>query len=134
MDVIGVASVLIPAALQIGFLLFAVRRWTLPFGAVTLHPGGQRRRHDAVIEWRDMRCLWYVIFAALAAGIVGDVLLRMLKPSRENPFALRVFAFAVPFVLCVIYFVLLITQVGIWWEIHKWLGVSFFAARGQASF
>ena len=26
------------------------------------------------------------------------------------------------------YFVLLITRVGIWWVIHMWLGVSFFAA------
>ena len=71
---------------------------------------------------------WFLMIAPLAAGLVGDGLLRRLKPSRENPLALRVFSFAVPFVLLVTYFLLLITSAGIWWVVHMWLGVSFFGA------
>ena len=33
-----------------------------------------------------------------------------------------------PFVLFLSYFLLLIARAGIWWELHKWLGVTFFAA------
>ena len=127
MDVLGVANILIPLAIMIGVLLFAVRRWTLPFGAVTfillINAAGMM-----ALEWRETQGYWYLLFAPLAAGIVGDVLLRTLKPTRAKLLAMRVFAFAVPFTLCLVYFLLLITQVGIWWEIHKWLGICFFAA------
>jgi hypothetical protein len=125
-DVLGVANILFPTTLMIGVLLFAVRRWVLPFGAVTfillVNAAGM-----LALEWREMQQFGYVLFAALAAGVVGDLLLRLLKPTPANPLALRIFAFAVPFVISLVYFLLLITQVGIWWEIHKWLGVSFFA-------
>ena len=126
LDVLGVANILFPTTLMIGVLLFAVRRWVLPFGAVTfillVNAIGM-----LALEWREMQQLWYVLFAALAAGIVGDLLLHLLKPTPANPLALRIFPFAVPFVLSLVYFLLLIMRVGIWWEIHKWLGVSFFA-------
>lgn len=126
MDIVGISAVLIPAAITMGVLLFALRRWRLPTGGVTLiltaNAAGMM-----FIDWGDMQYLWYLIVAALLAGIMGDVLLRILTPSPTNPFAFRVFAFGVPFALNLIYFVLLITQVGIRWEIHKWLGITCFA-------
>ncbi len=127
LDALGVVSVLFPAAITMGVLLFALRRWTLPFGAVTLilvvNAAGMM-----LIRLQEMRPFWYVILAPAAAGLLGDAILWTLKPSREHPFALRVFGFAVPFALYLIYFLLLIERAGIWWEIHMWLGVSFFAA------
>lgn len=126
MDVVGISDVLFTAAITMGVLLFALRRWKLPPGAVTLiltvNAAGMM-----LIQWKNMQYFWYVIIAPLAGGIIGDGLLFLLKPSRTNPFALRLFAFAVPFAVYIIYFVLLISQQGIWWEIHKWLGVTFFA-------
>lgn len=125
---VGVAQILFPAAILSGVLLFAVRRWwRLPFGAVTLivtvNAIGMM-----VVQWRGANSYGYVIGAAVAAGIVGDVILRVWKPSRERPFGLRLFGFVVPFVLSATFFGLLIVTVGIWWPIHMWLGVSFFAA------
>ena len=127
LNVAGVAQILFPAAILSGLLLFAVRRWRLPPGAVTLiltvNAAGMM-----IILWRNMHAYWYLIGAAVAAGMVGDVILYVLKPSRERPFGLRLFGFAVPFVLSATFFGLLIVTVGIWWPIHMWLGVSFFAA------
>ncbi|HVU13640.1 MAG TPA: hypothetical protein VHD90_20310 [Phototrophicaceae bacterium] len=125
-DALGVAVVLFTSTITMGVLLFGLRRWKLPFGAITLilavNAVGMM-----LILWKNTTP-WYVIAAPILAGLLGDVLLRVLKPSREHPLALRVFAFAVPFALYLIYFVLLITRAGIWWPIHMWLGVTFFAA------
>jgi hypothetical protein len=126
-DILGVTTALLPSAITIGVLLFALRRWSLPFGAVTLILGVNALAM-MLMEWRNYDSYPILLAAPVIAGLVGDVLLHTLKPSPENPFALRIFAFAVPFALNVIYFVLLITTVGIWWVIHMWLGVSFFAA------
>ncbi|MEO8397809.1 MAG: hypothetical protein ABI700_32755 [Chloroflexota bacterium] len=126
-DIVGIATVLFPATIVMGVLLFGLRRWTLPFGAITLiltvNALGMM-----LMEWRDYDSYPFLLAAPLIAGLVGDGLLRWLKPSTDNRFGLRVFAFAVPFVLETTYFVLLITQKGIWWVVHMWLGVSFFAA------
>jgi hypothetical protein len=126
MDALGVATVLIPTAMTMGALLFALRRWRLPFGAVTLILTANAAAMMLML-WREMRPLWFVIAAPLAAGLLGDVLLRWLRPSRMKPLALRVFAFGVPFAQFVAYFLLLIATRGLWWPIHMWLGASFFA-------
>ena len=81
-DVAGVAAVLIPAALLMGVLIFALRRWRLPFGAVTLiltvNAGAMM-----LMQWHDMQPYAYLILAPLIAGVVGDLLLRQFKPSRK---------------------------------------------------
>jgi hypothetical protein len=126
-DVMGVSMILLPTALTMGVLLFALRRWRLPTGAVTFILTANAAAM-LFLNWGEMRFLWQLVLAAPLAGIVGDVLLRLLKPGRDNLLAWRVFAFVVPLVLCLVYFVVLITRVGTWWEIHKWLGVTFLAA------
>lgn len=127
MDVVGISDILFPSTIIISVLLFAQRRWTLPFGAVTFILTANALSM-MLLQLPDMRVFWYLMLAPLLAGLTGDLLLRALKPSPADPFALRIFAFSVPLVLNLVYFVLLITRVGIWWEIHKWLGVTFFAA------
>ncbi len=127
MDTLGVATVLIPTALTMGVLLFGLRRWTLPFGAVTLILTLNAAGMMLMLLGR-MRPFGFVILAPLAAGLIGDGLLRLLRPSRAKPLALRVFACAIPFALNVIYFLLLIATRGVWWPVHMWLGVSVFAA------
>ncbi len=126
-DAAGVAAILFPGAIVMGVLIFALRRWRLPFGAVTLILTVNAAAM-LLVQWHDSQSYAYVILAPLIAGVVGDVLLRRFPPSREHPLALRVFGFAVPFVLFLTYFLLLIARAGIWWQIHMWLGVTFFAA------
>ena len=126
-DAAGVAAILFPAAILMGVLIFALRRWRLPFGAITLILTVNAAAM-LFVQWHDSQSYAFVILAPLIAGVVGDGLLRWFPPSRENPLALRVFGFAVPFVLFLTYFLLLIARAGIWWQIHMWLGVTFFAA------
>lgn len=59
---------------------------------------------------------------AVVTGVMADVLYRRLKPSVVRPSALRLFAFVVPVVFCVLYFSTLALTGGVWWTIHLWVG------------
>jgi hypothetical protein len=122
-DVFNIQQFLIPAALLMGMLLLGIRRWELPRGFITLTMIVQTAlmfwlRNQYVIDYK------WVLIAPIAAGVVGDALLIWLKPSSERVWALRLFAFALPVVLYLLYFTLLITQYGTYWAIHMWLGVT----------
>jgi len=62
-----------------------------------------------------------------AAGLIGDLLLWRLKPSTTRPTAFRIFAFAVPTILYLLYFLDLLLTQGISWSIHLWLGSAVMA-------
>jgi hypothetical protein len=123
-DVTLTVSVLIPAVLLSGTLLLLLRRWRLPPGAVTF---------VLMVNALLMFYLrigftgehWPVLLAALAAGILGDLLQVWLKPSLHQVGALRLFAFVVPFTYFLAYFTILLLTSGIWWTVHLWLGVTF---------
>jgi hypothetical protein len=115
-QVVGVASILLSAALLMGVVLLAVRRWALPFGALallfTLNYGLSVAPHG---QYR-------FIPVALLGGLVADLLLARLRPSAERRAALRVFAFAVPASLFGLYFLALALTGGIAWTVHLWAG------------
>jgi hypothetical protein len=115
---LGVASIVLQAALLAAVVLLAVRRWGagLPPGSLTL----VFALNAAFVGlMRDEAVL--VPFAALA-GLAADALLRGLRPSIERTAALRAFAFAMPAVYYALYFVGLAWTKGIWWSIHLWTG------------
>lgn len=136
-DVAGLASILIPAALMMGVLLFALRRWTtLPPGAVLLilTTNGALMWLMNLDETQDFPLM---LLPPIAAGILAEMLLRTLRPSARPDAAtaarisLRVFSFLLPFVLNLGYIILLnasagnVRRPGLWWSIHMWLGVVF---------
>jgi hypothetical protein len=127
-NVTAVSYELIPAALTMGALLFFLRRWRLPFGAVSLILTVNALLM-VLMRFRFASEFWLVVPAAFVAGMVADVLAWRLRPSVENVGALRIFAFTMPFVLFLFAFIaLVITDPrGLWWEIHMWLGVPFVA-------
>jgi hypothetical protein len=125
-NVTGLAAAILPSVIISAFLMLTIRRWTLPFGAYTLilTLNGllmffERLQYEAPY--------WPVLFAAPIAGLTADVLLRILRPSVERVGALRIYGFAVPFLMVAAFFAILISTAGIWWSIHMWLGVSFIA-------
>jgi len=63
-----------------------------------------------------------LIPAVVVAGIVADLLLKWLKPSSRRQNELRLFAFLVPVILFLLYFLDLMVTHGIVWSIHLWLG------------
>ncbi len=120
--------VFIPAALMMGVLLFAVRRWQLPFGAVALM-FTLNALLMSLIRFSSSSPYALDIVAAFLGGLFADVLIARLRPSVENVGALRLFAFIVPFVFFLLVFAALVLSHGrgMWWEIHTWLGVPFLA-------
>jgi WD40 repeat protein len=116
---LGVASVLLQAALLMGVLLLAMRRWRLPFGAITLLLVGS----TALIGFLGDHHSW--ILVALVAGVITEALHLALRPSPERPIALRIFSFSVPALLYGLYFLgtyLTIEQMS--WSVHLTAGTA----------
>jgi hypothetical protein len=127
-NVTAISYVLYPAAIMMGVLLFALRRWRLPFGAIMLL-FVTNAIAMVLMRFDFARDYWLVIVAAGIGGLFADVLVARLHPSVERPVALRLFAFAVPFAYFLLIFVALtLTEPrGLWWAIHMWLGVPVMA-------
>jgi hypothetical protein len=113
---LGVASILIQTGVLTGLILLVVRRWTLPPGALTLI----FTLNIALIS--VLADQYLLIPAVVAAGIAADLLLRWLRPSAERQNELRLFAFLMPAILFLFYFLDLMITHGIVWTIHLWLG------------
>jgi hypothetical protein len=125
-DIHGLASVLIPAMIVNGVLLFAIRRWTLPAGSMTAILVG----NTLLMTWFHLKEVYpypQTILAMIVAALIAEVLYWRLKPSVSKSTALHVFSFAVPAVLFAAFFVSLLTTTGMWWSIHKWAGSIFYA-------
>ncbi len=110
-----VTGILLQAALLMGFLLFAVRRWRLPLGSLTLLFAVY------VTLLSVLNNQYELIPGVVVAGIVADALLRVLRPTASRT-ELRVFAFAVPTVLYLCFFLTLALIATISWSVHLWLG------------
>lgn len=110
------------SALVVGLALVALRRRTLPVGAMTAVLG---LNGVAMILMRGHAPLQVqLVFSAVAigAGIVGDLLLWRLRPSLERVNALRAFAFALPVAYFTLYFIAVLTLTGTWWTVHLLTG------------
>ena len=113
---LGLASLLLQAALLMGLLLLIVRRWRLPFGALTFIITMNAALMSLIADQ-------YVFVAgALAAGLIADILLWLLKPSIFAPVRWYSFAFLVPFFLYVLYFLTIFRTGTVIWSPHLWLG------------
>ncbi len=125
---LGAASILIQTALLMGFVLLLVRRFSLPFGSLTLILGLNTAlitlmRSGSILDNAISTGPVPLIVVALLAGLAGDALVARLKPSAERPAAFRLFAFALPFILYALYFAALaLFGGGIAWKIHLWAG------------
>lgn len=127
-EVAIISGILIPAALIMSTFLYALRRWRLPFGSFTLM---------LTVNTTLMFFMFYfatrhfplILLVGPVGGLTADVLAHRLRPSIQNPTAARIFGFTVPFVMFLVYFILMNISgpLGIWWRIHMWLGVPFIA-------
>jgi hypothetical protein len=118
---LGAASVLLQAAIMMGFILFAVSRWRLPLGTFTL---------IFTLNVALMSVLsdeYRLIPGVLLTGIVADLLYWFLRPSTGRRDALRIFSFSIPIFYYLCYFITLMATSGITWSIHLWLGSSLLA-------
>lgn len=118
---LAVVSILLQTIILMGLVLLTIRRWTLPFGSFTL----LFTLNITLLSF--MQDNYVLIIVAVLAGLFADALYLWLKPSVTRPADLRLFAFAVPVVLYLLYFLVLKLTSGVNWTIHLWLGTTFVA-------
>jgi hypothetical protein len=125
-DTALISGVLIPSALLMTSILMLILRWKLPVGSLTLLIAGNSMLMF-MLTILSSRENWQILIAALLGGVIAEVLLRVLQPSRERVNALRWFSFLAPASLFLLYYLSLILTKGIWWNSNMWLGVIFFS-------
>lgn len=115
----GISSILISNLLLMAPVLLMLRRWRPPFGSVTIFLVATTVLMAAVREFR----LYESIPVAVAAGLVADWLVHVLRPTPNRVGALRVFATVVPLVLWSLYFLAVQLRWGVGWSPEMWTGV-----------
>lgn len=125
-EVAALSFVTIPTFLTMSIVLFAVRRWRLPFGALTVLLG-----LNALLMWLvhfgEMQRYGPILIGPFLAGLVGDLLLRRGVPLKDHPLVYRVFASLVPAILMGVPLIYLRFTYGIFLTEHVWLGAIFTA-------
>lgn len=120
----GVMGVLIFSILLSGVMLFFMRRWTLPAGALALIllPA----QLGLVVLDRVEADVIQLYYLTVAISVVAlEVLRFLLKPSTQRIFAFRSMAFLMPAVFSLTYFLAVLLTGRMGWEIHLWLGTVF---------
>jgi Tol biopolymer transport system component len=119
---LGASALLIQAALIGGFVLLILRHGRIPIGALTVLVGLSGAMMTVISD-----NYWYITVAVLA-GIAGDLIAAIVKPTTTSPLTIRTVAFVVPAVWYALYLVaLLVWGEGIGWSIHMALGAPFLA-------
>jgi hypothetical protein len=118
LQALTVAGVLVQTGLKMGFVLFAVRRWRLPLGSITL----VFTLNGLAMCTLDPQDDYGLMVPVVLAGLVADGVLYYLKPAPRRPGAFRLFAFVVPVVFYFFYFAALWFMKGLWWSVHLWAG------------
>jgi hypothetical protein len=118
---LAVVSIVLQTIILMGLILLTIRRWTLPFGSFTL----LFTLNITLLSF--MQDNYALIMVAALAGLFSDVLYLWLKPSVTRPADVRLFAFALPVVTYLLYFLMLKLTSEVNWTIHLWLGTTFVA-------
>ncbi len=121
--IVGLVSILLQAAILMGAVLLAVRRWgaTLPFGAFTM----MFTLNAALVGFERSELIFVPV--AFLGGVAADSLLIAWKPSVERLNLLRLYAFVVPAIYYALYFAELQLTGGIWWTVPLWTGSIVYA-------
>jgi hypothetical protein len=109
---LGVASILLQSAIQVGLLLLLVRTWRLPPGAVTV-----------LIAFSSLPVIlltdeYAFVPAVLVAGVIADLIHFLVRPSIAQRARFSLFAFSVPLVFYSLYFLTLQVGSGLGWSVH----------------
>jgi hypothetical protein len=125
-DVTGVAHYVLTALPVTFIVLLMIRRWALPFGAITFMLTVNAIFQFSLQPEQQSRFV-LTLLAAPLAGLIADGLNVWLRPSIRRPWMLRLFAFVLPFALTALVTAILLLTSGIGWRIHMWLGATFTA-------
>lgn len=99
-EAMGVLSIMLQAGLLMGLVLLIIRRRVLPMGSLTI----MFTLNAILMSFMQDRYLFIVV--AGVAGLAADMLLKKMKPSPRAG-EVRLFAFAVPTMYYLLYFLAL---------------------------
>ncbi len=131
---LGVTGFLLQAVILTGVLLFAMRRWRLPFGSITLlvalNSAGMALFHDGRFSTGTAPVIAVGILGGLLADIFYQALIRRQAPDCAPwllpPSTYRWFAFGMPIILYTLYDLAVFAfGGGTWWSVHMWAGTIF---------
>lgn len=114
----GLAGVFATNLIVLAPVLLLLRRWRLPFGAVTTTFTMVALLGSALGEFRDLP----LVPAATVAGLGADLLIRRLRPSPAQPRAYWTLAGVVPMVLWSAWFVAMALDGGVGISLELWSG------------
>ena len=124
-EVGGPLGILVVAALLVGPILLAVRRWQLPPGSLLL-VWGINMIAMQMISWQ-VDSPWLPLVAMLLGAAVVEGIRLWLQPSANQPTRFHLFGFLAPVLLFGCYFAALVLSGTMQWSIHKWTGTTFLA-------
>lgn len=101
-----------------GMILLLLKRSRIPFGTVTIMFALN------AFAMGKMRHGIEILPAVTAAGLLLDILVAAL---RARPWAMRVIAFAIPFLYYASTTITMLLLEGSWWSIHMWAGMPVMA-------
>jgi Tol biopolymer transport system component len=113
---LGITSILFQDALLMALVLLLLRRWALPFGSFTLI----FTLNAALMSVLGDKYL--LIPAALAAGVIADLLVWRFNPSATRLWEFRIVAFLIPVVFYSLYFLDLLLTKNVGWSVNLWMG------------
>ncbi len=113
---LGVASIALQAGLLMGAVLLAMRRWKLPPGSLTI----LFTVNAALMSTQEET--YYLVPGAIAAGLVADGLLWLVRRSDKRVLSVRMFSYSVPTIYYAFYFLALSVTQGIGWPLELWSG------------
>ena len=124
-DGLGLAGILITTVILMAIVLPVISRWQLLPGALTFI-----LILEAVLLSTTQGLAaenYKLVPGVVIAGILGDLLLLVLRPASHGTAALRLFAFGLPVIFFAAYFADLALVSQVVWISHLWAG-SIFAA------
>ena len=125
----GITAILLNTAITMGCVLLILRRWRLPFGTFAFMLG---LNGALMIAFRPHAAL-ISIPTALLGGLAADLVHRFLRPTPDQPERVRLFAFLVPLMFYILYFIDLaivgpvLYESGIQWSAPFWAGAPVIA-------
>jgi hypothetical protein len=119
---LGVLGILVQTGLLAGMVLLLIAHLRLPVGSLTVILGISGFLVTAVDH------IGVLALLAVGMGLLGDLLLWVLRASPERPVRFRAFAALWPAAVYTAYFAGLLASRGIWWPSHVWTGAIMLAA------
>jgi hypothetical protein len=121
--IVGLATILTANLMLMTPVLFAMRRWRLPFGSVTFLFTTVSVLESGMVDMKR----GFAVLSAVVAGLTADLLIARVRATPERAGAQRIVAGVTPLVFWTLYFGILRYGYGIVWERNVWLSAILLA-------